>query len=48
MVKKSEPKLVAYGTINVYEIEGKAYYRWRGKYTRAPERDNLIPQAPEW
>lgn len=44
---KAIPKLIAYGSSNVYEINGKAYYQDivnTNKFVRAPERDNLIQQ----
>lgn len=39
-----ELKLLAYGVVNVYEMNGKAYYRWEKKLVRAPERDYLIKE----
>ena len=43
MPKKSKPKLIAYGSFNVYNIGGKAYYHVKkNKYLRAIERDYLI------
>ena len=39
---KAEPRLLAYGTFNVYEKDGKAYYKWGKKFVRAEERDFLI------
>ena len=37
-------KLISQGTVNVYEINGKAYYEdiVKGNFIRAPERDSLI------
>jgi hypothetical protein len=36
----SKAKIKMYGTVNVYEIDGKAYYRvGKNKYMRAVERD---------
>jgi uncharacterized protein YxjI len=43
-MKEMEQKanLVAYGTFNVYEIDGKAYTKWKGRFIRTPERDFMI------
>jgi YHS domain-containing protein len=41
------PKLLAYGSLNVYEINGKAYYfdhTKTKKFVRAPDRDYLIKE----
>ena len=39
-----QPKLLAYGTFNVYEIDGKAYIRdhIKKKFVRESTRDYLI------
>ena len=44
---KTNPKLIAYGSFNVYEIDRKVYYRdfMRKKYVRAPERDFMISKT---
>lgn len=48
VAKKEEikPKLIAYGTFDVYNISGKAYYldHIGKKYVRAPERDFMIKE----
>ena len=47
---KSEPELRAYGGINVYNIDGKAYYKdpTSKQFVRAEERDNLIVPKSNW
>lgn len=39
--------VLAYGTVNVYELGGKAYYKHGKKMVRAEERDNLISSKPK-
>lgn len=51
MVKETpaEPKLIAYGTFNVYDIDGKAYLydHIKHRFFRDPSRDYLIKKSGE-
>lgn len=46
-VCEKEPRLIAYGTFNVYEICGKAYIydHMRKRFVREPSRDHFIGET---